>query len=242
MKVRIYSDLHLEFASFDPSPADADIVILAGDIHTKARGVEWANDVFDCPVLYVCGNHEFYRGHLELTLIKMKGSARSHVHVLNNEAFVFNQTRFLCATAWTDFSLMGDVFAAKKAALEYMNDYAVIRTANNFRRLRPDDLVSESTTTYAWLSAELEKPFDGKTVVITHHAPTPSGLCEKLGMHLEAAYANDWPELVSLADVWVYGHTHAAADFIENGCRLISNPRGYPNEQTGFRADLVVEI
>ncbi|MNG26716.1 hypothetical protein D3C84_1117400 [compost metagenome] len=61
-------------------------------------------------------------------------------------------------------------------------------------------------------------------------------------MHLEAAYANDWTELVGQADVWVYGHTHAAADFMENGCRLISNPRGYPGEQTGFRADLVVEI
>jgi hypothetical protein len=37
MIVKIYSDLHLEFASFDPRPADADLVILAGDIHTKTR-------------------------------------------------------------------------------------------------------------------------------------------------------------------------------------------------------------
>ncbi|HEX4550435.1 metallophosphoesterase [Pseudomonas sp.] len=242
MEVKIYSDLHLEFASFDPGPEDADLVILAGDIHTKARGVDWANDAFDCPVLYVCGNHEFYGGHLEHTLIKMKENARPHVHVLNNETCVLHNTCFLCATAWTDFTLTSNAIAAKKMAWECMNDYVVIRTAENFRRLRPDDLVNESKATYAWLSEELKKPFDGKTVVITHHAPTPSGLSERLGMHLEAAYANDWPELVRQTDVWVYGHTHAAADFIESGCRMISNPRGYPGEQTGFRADLVVEI
>lgn len=104
MKVKIYSDLHVEFASFEPGPVDADLVILAGDIHTKAQGVNWANDMFDCPVLYVCDNHEFYHGHLEITLTKMKGVSDRHAHVLNNEIFVFNQTRFLCTTGWTDFS------------------------------------------------------------------------------------------------------------------------------------------
>ncbi|POA17310.1 hypothetical protein C1886_22515 [Pseudomonas sp. FW300-N1A1] len=59
MKIKIYSDLHLEFARFEPAPTDADLVILAGDIDIKSRGVKWANEVFGCPVIYVCGNHEF---------------------------------------------------------------------------------------------------------------------------------------------------------------------------------------
>ena len=62
MKIQIYSDLHLEFARFDPAPSDADVVILAGDIDIKSRGVSWANDTFQCPVIYVCGNHEYYGG------------------------------------------------------------------------------------------------------------------------------------------------------------------------------------
>ncbi|RZO09434.1 serine/threonine protein phosphatase [Pseudomonas moorei] len=242
MKVKIFSDLHMEFAPFQPVSAEADVVILAGDIHVKGRGVEWANKTFACPVLYVCGNHEFYKGHLQLTLIKMKDSALPHVHVLNNENWVFDQIRFLCATAWTDFSLTNDVKAAQREAWGCMNDFIAIRTGENFRRLRPEDVAAESRATYGWLAQELAKPFQGKTVVITHHAPTPSSLSERGSGHLEAAYANDWSDLVKKADVWVYGHTHAAADFIENGCRLISNPRGYPGEHTGFKDDLVVEI
>lgn len=66
MKLQIYSDLHLEFARFDPAPSDADVVILAGDIDIKSRGVKWASEVFQCPVIYVCGNHEYYGGHIGL--------------------------------------------------------------------------------------------------------------------------------------------------------------------------------
>lgn len=242
MKVKIYSDLHIEFAPFEPGPVEADLVILAGDIHTKARGVQWAYNAFDCPVLYVCGNHEFYHGHLDFTLLKMKGARSSHVHVLNNEIFMLNQTRFLCATGWTDYSLTGDTVAAKKKAFECMNDFVAILTGDSFRRLKPDDLVGESAITYSWLSQELEKPFAGKTVVITHHPPTPSGLSDRGGGHLDAAYANDWATLVEKADLWVYGHTHRGADFTENGCRLVSNPRGYPTEVTGFDPEFVIDL
>ncbi len=60
MKIRLYSDLHLEFGPFDPPDAAADLVVLAGDIHVGVKGVEWAlEQKFGCPVLYVLGNHEF---------------------------------------------------------------------------------------------------------------------------------------------------------------------------------------
>jgi hypothetical protein len=36
----------------------------------------------------------FFRGYLGRILVKMKESARSHVHVLKSGAFVFNQARF----------------------------------------------------------------------------------------------------------------------------------------------------
>jgi hypothetical protein len=59
MKLQIYSDLHNEFARFDPAPTDADLVILAGDIDIKARGVKWANETFLCPVIYACAITSF---------------------------------------------------------------------------------------------------------------------------------------------------------------------------------------
>jgi predicted phosphodiesterase len=242
MKIQIYSDLHIEFSPFQLTSTEADVVILAGDIGIKSRGVKWANEVFRCPVVYACGNHEFYGGHIDHTLRKMKDAAAPHVHVLENEALILNQTRFLVTTAWTDYSSTGDVAAAKRNAWDRMNDFTVIRTGESYRRLRPDDLVAKSIAAHAWLTQELAKPFDGKTVVVTHHAPVLDQVGDDLPAHLIAAYANDWKELVGRADLWVYGHTHIAADFLKNGCRLVSNPRGYPGQQTGFDPEFLIEV
>lgn len=242
MKLRIFSDLHNEFARFDPAPIDADAVILAGDIDLKSRGVKWANETFKCPVIYVCGNHEYYGGHIDHTLRKMKEAALPHVHVLENEALILDRTRFLVSTGWTDYTSTGDVEAATRTAMEWMTDFRVIRADVSYRRLRPVDLIARSKTAYTWLTQELGKPFDGKTVVITHHAPTPDYLSEDVEGHLAAAYANDWPELLGKADLWVYGHTHVAASFTKNGCHVVSNPRGYPGQSTGFDPELIIEL
>jgi predicted phosphodiesterase len=142
MKLQIYSDLHAEFAPLEPASIDADVVILAGDIDIKSRGVKWANEVFQCPVVYVCGNHEYYGGHIDNTLRKMKDAAMPHVHVLENEVLILDQTRFLVRTAWTDYSSTGDAVASKRAAWEWMNDFAVIRADDSYRRLHPDDLIA----------------------------------------------------------------------------------------------------
>lgn len=242
MRLQIYSDLHSELARFDSAPSDADVVILAGDIDLKSRGVKWANETFQCPVIYVCGNHEYYGGHIDHTLRKMKDAALPHVHVLEDEVLILNETRFLVTTGWTDYTSTGDVLAATRMAAEWMNDFRVIRADVSYRRLRPADLISKSKTAYNWLAQELGKPFDGKTVVITHHAPVADYLSEEHVGHLAAAYANDWSDLLEGADLWIYGHTHVAANFNKNGCRLVSNPRGYPGENTGFVPDLIIEF
>ncbi|TPG73721.1 metallophosphoesterase family protein [Pseudomonas mandelii] len=242
MKLQIYSDLHNEFALFKAPAVAADLVILAGDIHTKARGVIWAGETFSCPVIYVCGNHEFYGGHIDHTLHKMKEAALPHVHVLENETFIWNQTRFLCATAWTDFSATGNVVAAAQTASEWMNDFRVILADDSFRKLRPCDLVSRNHATHVWLAHELDKPFDGKTVVVTHHSPVPEVAGEKHDGHLSAAYTNRWHTLLEKADLWIFGHTHSAIDITLGRCRVVSNPRGYPGERTGFDPGFVIDL
>ncbi|WP_397453647.1 metallophosphoesterase family protein [Pseudomonas sp. NA-150] len=242
MKIQVYSDLHNEFSVFEPPPINADLVVLAGDIDIKARGVRWANETFNVPTLYVCGNHEFYGGHIDRTLQKMKEAAAPHVHVLENEVWIWKQTRFLCTTAWTDFSSTGDAVAAARICWNAMSDFSAIRADTNYRRLRPDDLVARNRVAGEWLTAELEKPFDGKTVVITHHAPIPEVTDDGHDGHLSAAYANRWHALLEKADAWIFGHTHHAVDVVLDGCRLVSNPRGYPGEKTGFSASVEIEI
>ncbi len=95
---------------------------------------------------------------------------------------------------------------------------------------------------FDFLKRELSEPFDGKTVVVTHHCPVPEVGREKHNDHLSAAYFNSWHALLPLVDVWIFGHTHRAVDCELDGCRIISNPRGYPGEETGFVPNLTVEI
>ena len=55
------SDLHLEFALFQPNNVGSDVVVLAGDVHTGKNGIKWILKTFPEPaVIYVLGNHEFY--------------------------------------------------------------------------------------------------------------------------------------------------------------------------------------
>nr|WP_312230066.1 metallophosphoesterase [Pseudomonas sp.] len=239
MRVHVLSDLHIEFSGFEPEVDDADLVVLAGDIHTLTRGVKWASEAFNCDVVYVMGNHEFYSGHFERTLEKARECAAPHVHVLENESFIRNGVRFLGTTSWTDFTLTGDPVAASFTAWKEMNDFKKIRIGDSYRKLRPADVIQRNRIARDWLEAELEKPFGGKTVVITHHAPLA---CLTGEDHLSAAYANHWPALVGKADAWIFGHTHDAVDAEFHGCRVLSNPRGYPNEETGFRPTMVLEI
>lgn len=248
MKVRIYSDLHLEI---DAAPGlipgnasdGADLVILGGDIHTKGRGVAWAQEVFNVPVIYVCGNHEFYKGHIDRTLMSMKQlAAGSNVHVLENESFQIDKVRFLGATAWTDFATGESVYQASQEARRGLNDFRLIRAGEGYRALSISDVISRNHRTYEWLKDELAMEFDGQTIVITHHCPLVNYCGPEQGSPLMPAYSNDWPELVRQADVWVFGHTHSYVDVMVEGCRLISNPKGYPGENCGFANDFVVDI
>lgn len=56
-------------------------------------------------------------------------------------------------------------------------------------------------------------------------------------------YCRDMREYMGWEGLWVYGHTHSAADFLEGATRLISNPRGYRGERTEpYNSQLIVEV
>ncbi|EOD9097790.1 metallophosphoesterase [Pseudomonas aeruginosa] len=244
MKLHILSDLHCEFADFAPPVLDCDVVVLAGDIHVKSRGARWASESFKTPVLYVMGNHEHYGGNLDRTYAKLLASATEHVHILENQVWEHRGVQFLCATGWTSFGSTGDVGAAAWCARDTMNDFRTISVGDQFRRLRPDDLIARNRATKAWLEEQLSRPFQGKRVVVSHHAPLMQFVTDQgANPHLRAAYGNDWDSLMCFdIDLWIFGHTHKAIDEYVNGIRFISNPRGYPSEQTGFRPELVVNV
>lgn len=247
MRIHLLSDLHHEVGvAYQPAVRDADVTILAGDIDVKGRGVTWAKETFPGRVLYVPGNHEFYRGHLQRTLGKMAAAADDRVMVLDRQAVIIDGVRFLGATGWTDFTATGNPPLATWDALQHMADYRKIRHTPSFRRWHPKAAQTEALLTLAWLREELQQPFEGRTVVITHHAPSLESIKghPDAGTHLDASYVNQWDALFgpTLA-LWLHGHTHYPVDYTRNGTRVVSNPRGYPGEHlAGFNPELVIEV
>lgn len=84
MKLWVLSDLHLETSQWDvPAGVEADVVVLAGDIHTSTRGMVWAREAFaGRPVIYVAGNHEGYGQYWLPLMDELRAVATEDVHFL----------------------------------------------------------------------------------------------------------------------------------------------------------------
>jgi predicted phosphodiesterase len=241
MKIRVLSDLHLEFRDWVPPESDADVVVLAGDIHVGVHGIEWARRRFPLtPVVYVPGNHEFYGGNIKDVSAELLAQGRRlGVDVLDGRAIVIGGVRFLGATLWTDFALHGadprSVDRAMAAALAGMNDFHVIRYQGN-RTFHPAEAKAIHVERVRWLRAQLADKLVGTTIVVTHHLPLRQSIPSKYRLsNLNPSFASDLGDLMGpRVAVWVHGHTHESFDYVVNGTRVVCNPRGYipmePNE------------
>jgi len=265
MKLQILSDLHIEHMrgkSFKPARTNADVVVLAGDIHEGTAGLEWARAQFPHQeIVAVAGNHEFYDQVWATTLPAMrKVGAKLGVHFLERDVVELFGDRFLGTTLWTDFDLYGETVRDRclREARISMNDYRYIR----LQTLRHEDmgpkqwamLTAEQTRQWclsakAWLAEQLAIPFAGKTVVVTHHLPSLRSVHPKYaGDLLNAAFASDLSSLFGVPDLWTHGHTHESCNYeFGSGTQVVCNPRGYPRpdgtyENRAFRDDLVIDI
>lgn len=255
MKIQVASDLHLEFLAqaerdvFRLPDVEADVLVLAGDIHQHTHGLTWAATTGVANVIYVPGNHEFYNAHLHglsVQLGQIANELSPPVHLLDNRAVVINGVRFLGTTLWTDFSLNGPgpaQFAALLAAKSIMADFSCIRYGSTGWFLPPQSVILHRAA-IEWLSKELAAPFEGPTVVVTHHCPHPASVPERFkGSVLTPAFCSDltWVMDRYHPALWIHGHTHDAFDYVvdwsdgSGGTRVVCNPGGYPDElEAGF--------
>jgi len=243
LRIRIYSDLHLEREAFSPQGGDADLVVLAGDIANGAAGIEWARATFTAPVLYLAGNHEYYDGEFESVQAAMRAAAGGPVELLDCSATVIDGIRFLGCTLWTDYSLApaAERPAVIEGARKHNPDYQKIRYGS--RAMAPEDAIALCGRHRSWLCNELARPFAGTTVAITHFAPHRRSIAPKYADHrANPAFVVDLDEAMGAPALWIHGHTHTYFDYGVRGTRVVCNPRGYPGEHTGFVPDLTVEI
>jgi Icc-related predicted phosphoesterase len=128
MKIQILSDIHNEFEIYEPKTCDADVVILAGDIHTKNRGIEWAQSSFSVPVIYVLGNHEAYGKTLPKYINEIRSlTEQTNVTVLEKDVVTIGGVNFLGCTLWTDFEVMTNPRVAGYECQQVMTDYKKIK-------------------------------------------------------------------------------------------------------------------
>ena len=270
MRLHIYSDLHLEFGGceFPPEVRDgglADLVLLAGDIDTKRRAPLWAAETFAAPVAMILGNHEAYGDSLTATIAAQRNSAteastqrKNLVRILERETWTLTtadgtSVRVIAATLWTDFALFGE--ARRERVMDdahyAMNDFQMIRINDSRHRaerpLTPSDCLRLHRESYAFIESELAQPFDGVTIVMTHHAPSGRSLPDfRQGDPINAAYASDLEALIEQTrpQLWVHGHIHSSSDYRIGATRVVCNPRGYFPSQLNpdFDPALVVDL
>lgn len=236
MRIQLASDLHLEFLARQfPGetlirPAhQADVLVLAGDVGHAADAIALFAD-WPVPVLYVLGNHEFYGGCIETVRAELAGAtAGTSVRVLERDVVDFGGVRFLGCTLWTNYRLRSNRtqrHLMEHAALR-LNDHRLVQIRPG-EQFTPEHALNDHEASRVWLAQQLSEPYEGKTVVVTHHAPHALSVHPRYaGDPMNAAFASELPELLQMADVWLHGHVHDSFDYTVEGCRVVANPRGY---------------
>ena len=254
MKIALMSDLHL---SVQPMPAphlDADVVVLAGDLHRPAGAIDWAQQFGDTPTLFVAGNHEFYGSDLVNTVHELRQQAEgSSVRVLEQDVWHHQGVRFLGCTLWSDYRLF-DSPQQREQGLEQasamVRDFSRIRVSPDFGDLftpAVSRLLFDRSVT--WLEQQFAVAHEGPTVVVTHFAPARGSIAPQfVGSPLNACFVSDLQAQIERwqPTLWLHGHVHHRCDYRIGRTRVITNPRGYAPkgvvENPQFDPGLLIEL
>lgn len=280
VRLQLISDLHLERQTDFQTTAmpGVDLLVIAGDVGSYQAGSKLVTDDFGLGrfspkregapwprVLYVPGNHEYDGIEYTVAHARLRQTcADLGIEWLDRERIDIDGVRFLGTTLWADFDALAALEAtptkqlaarekAFRAANFYLRRYSTLIDGEHMLAERQRDLALECQ---AWLRDALAQPFDGKTVVVTHYAPSLRSADPRYGLAPgTAGFCNSLDELLPYADLWLHGHLHCMQDYVVEStsgprgdlphrCRVVANPLGYANkgEQDDFRPDLVIEL
>ena len=236
MKFSLISDMHLDHSQpKTPYSLLEKNVVVAGDTMNGLKGFNYLDKIKNkgFNVLATHGNHEHYLNTItKRTLLETEERFIKEYPPVNK----IEDVPVIMANGWY-------YVADPELWFNYMNDgrYIVGDTPE-----KSAQIVNEAMSRDAhFLRTELEKV--DKAVVVTHTAPCEDTLDPYyVGSKGNAFYWSPMSHAI-LQDfkdkilVWCHGHTHAFADKIVEGVRVVCNPRGYTGENPEWKP-LTVEV
>lgn len=270
MQAWIVSDIHWsskEFLFRDPLDVPkADICICGGDIsgsiHESINYIKHRISPH-MPVVLTLGNHDYYGSSIDYALSQaLKAVEGTNIHLLENRCVEFEGCRFVGATLWTDYAVAvgGDehippeerrAFAMGVVPAQIADFYNIFRSderrSSENGMLTAHEIIQRHKESRSFIDQALDRPFEGPSIVVTHHAPHVASFSQRFyGDATNATFASDLSELIHRRrpNFWIHGHIHAGRDYVIDSTRIICNPRGYGNEAdiTGFNPNLVISL
>lgn len=256
MKLKLFSDIHLEFREylFDhihlPHNDDKETaLLLSGDISTGTSAIPFIEEM--CKnfkyVIMISGNHEYYgqdfdKVNSDWANYEQSGSP-GNFHFLYNDWRILDGIRFLGGTMWTSFGNK-DLISMRYAS-QRMNDYAAIKRNN--MSLTTEFVAEEHDRFINFLSQKLDENFNGPTVVLSHHSPGNALRLRGRKERGDDCYFADIENLIGKSDkisLWVHGHVHQSYDYMINNTRVVCNPYGYWGHSVNgnFNRQIILEV
>jgi len=277
--IRFDSDGHADISGnrIERVPdVDYDVAVVAGDqMAPGTLALRRLRELYpdrDRPLIYVRGNHDFYSEHnkhrpelkttWERQIAEMPELAEKlGIILISDSSVVIDGVRFGGGTLWTDLSARPPHVSfddAVRAAAKGMNDYRLIKVEPGRSKdtLHPRDTIEAHKRTVSYIESLLSTPFDGDTVIVTHHAPSLRSLRGWDPEHpdrfrdLDWCYATDLERLMhgdNAPALWLHGHIHENRDYTIGDTRIVCNPRGYPlrnglRENPHFNPQFVIAL
>lgn len=245
MRIRLYSDIHLEFLAdkwkkkgddgIGKLHDDVDVLVLAGDVGTGDYFTSYIDFLLirnpNLKIVAVAGNHDYWDYSIEsrIEYLKQFSADRKNFYFLERSSIVIDGVKFIGGTLWTSYydGNYSEMFLASRC----MNDFRKINVCT------PNTLYDYHKKTVEYIFNNL----DDNSVVVTHHKPYLSS-----SEDLSGAYESNIRELEQKRPkLWLYGHTHNFDDhMLYEDMRVVSNPRGYFGYRTCkyFNKDMIIEI
>lgn len=222
--IQIISDIHTEFGvsieKFRSLLAEADITVLAGDIvndATKLRDYLLICKEFSKYIIYVCGNHEYYKNSRDVDYERICQSIPGVVFLQRSRVQVDNLW-FTGCTLWTN-----------------IDDYAKQMMNDPFDALEVREMHEKNVK---WLDQNAQEG----DIIVTHHLPSLQLIHPKyMFSSINSGFASDLDWLIQKVkpNLWIAGHTHTPWDKDVCGTRVIVNPVGYPGENQSFSKKII---